>query len=710
MNMLPAAKKGRFWMKKRILAFFLAGAMAITMAPTEVFAVSGQKEAVVERAAKEDGQEGDALDGTLTEGGILEEGLAPSQTEEAPSQQEAETVKEGKMGSEPMEPEPEPGAAPANEIPEGQIEGWTPSMGGLERPEVLELTEEAAQSLDMLELEEDAEGNLTYRSRVLGSQKYNTEWDSYSSNYIYNLLDKNEREFWNALDQVLREYLTGTQNAMAANVQGKTYHCASKGVNLLYFGISSSRANDLFLMFNYSNPQYYFLGNGYLTSNNAMYLMIYDEFANGAVRKSETAKVKAQIDAMEAQIAKGADDVQKAKIAHDIICEKVLYDHDYDKPIPNTPFHQSAYSVFCDDYTVCAGYTKAFTTLMNGAGIDTISVTSEYHAWNLISLNDSWYHVDCTWDDADGQQGYEIIYRHFNRSTAKMRGELDQEGYHRTEYFYEGLLPEATHDSGATLTSIGTVWEPTEITGAPQISKLTSGGKIMVSLTNTTPGADIYYTLDGNDPSSSASRSYFYTGGYFLVDNNTTVKAIAVKDSMWDSDISSQLIKVQTYTVTFDSMGGSKVSSQKVISGAKATRPKKPQRGKYIFDGWYTTKNGKTKYNFGKAVTGNITVYAKWKKVTVGKASISKLENKSGKKMKVTFKKVSGAKGYEIRYSTNSKLKSAKKSSLKSTSKTLGGLKKNKKYYVQVRAYKTDSKGNKVYGAWSKTKSVTIRK
>ena len=73
------------------------------------------------------------------------------------------------------------------------------------------------------------------------------------------------------------------------------------------------------------------------------------------------------------------------------------------------------------------------------------------------------------------------------------------------------------------------------------------------------------------------------------------MKAIAVKDSMWDSDISSQLIKVQTYTVTFDSMGGSKVSSQKVISGAKAARPKKPQRSKYIFDGWYTTKNGKTK-------------------------------------------------------------------------------------------------------------------
>lgn len=196
--MLPAAKKGRFWMKKRILAFFLAGAMAITMAPTEAFAQSAQQEAAVGRVAEEEGQKGDALN-QAPEGGILEEGFAPSQTE-------AETVKEAKTGSEPVEPEPEPGVAPANEIPEGQLEGWTPPMGGLERPEVLELTEEAAQSLDMLELEEDAEGNLTYRSRVLGSQKYNTEWDSYSSNYIYNLLDKDEREFWDALDQVLREY------------------------------------------------------------------------------------------------------------------------------------------------------------------------------------------------------------------------------------------------------------------------------------------------------------------------------------------------------------------------------------------------------------------------------------------------------------------------------------------------------------------------
>ena len=37
-------------------------------------------------------------------------------------------------------------------------------------------------------------------------------------------------------------------------------------------------------------------------------------------------------------------------------------------------------------------------------------------------------------------------------------------------------------------------------------------------------------------------------------------------------------------------------------------------------------------------------------------------------------------------------------------------LKKGQKYYIKVRAYKVDSKGAKVYGKYSKTKSVTIRK
>ena len=37
-------------------------------------------------------------------------------------------------------------------------------------------------------------------------------------------------------------------------------------------------------------------------------------------------------------------------------------------------------------------------------------------------------------------------------------------------------------------------------------------------------------------------------------------------------------------------------------------------------------------------------------------------------------------------------------------------LKKGQKYYIKVRAYKLDSKGGKVYGKYSKAKTVIIRK
>lgn len=97
--------------------------------------------------------------------------------------------------------------------------------------------------------------------------------------------------------------------------------------------------------------------------------------------------------------------------------------------------------------------------------------------------------------------------------------------------------------------------------------------------------------------------------------------------------------------------------------------------------------------------------------MTVKKASLKKVANVSGKKAKVTIKKVSGAKGYQILYSTDKKFKkNVKKVLTKKTTCTLTKLKKKKTYYVKVRAYKLDSKGEKVFGAYSKVKTVKIKK
>lgn len=95
--------------------------------------------------------------------------------------------------------------------------------------------------------------------------------------------------------------------------------------------------------------------------------------------------------------------------------------------------------------------------------------------------------------------------------------------------------------------------------------------------------------------------------------------------------------------------------------------------------------------------------------IVPAKVKSVKLTNKTGRKAAVKFAKATGAKGYQVTYAANSSFKSAKSKDVKKNSLTLSGLKKNKTYYVKVRAY-TNINGKKVYGAYSTKVKVQIKK
>ncbi len=74
------------------------------------------------------------------------------------------------------------------------------------------------------------------------------------------------------------------------------------------------------------------------------------------------------------------------------------------------------------------------------------------------------------------------------------------------------------------------------------------------------------------------------------------------------------------YTVTFNSDGGSTAPSPitDIISGSTITLPADPTKSNYIFSGWFTqTNGGGVQFTNSTAVTGNITVYAKWVAIPV---------------------------------------------------------------------------------------------
>lgn len=593
--------------------------------------------------------------------------------------------------------------------------------------EAIEISDETAEEIGIVSAEDLTAGGQLWRySSEYGSLQYNSPWDIYSSNYIYNRLDEKERQFWDLLDAECRKYLASTSNAKQVTVSdgGQMSSCyAAMGIDFLTLGLTYIKASNVYLMFLYANPQYYFLDSSYLRSTKSLTPVFYDKFANGSTRKSETQKLKTKINDMKAQVEKGATDLEKAKIAHDLIIKKVQYDHQYATDRPNTLYHQSAYSVFCDSYTVCAGYTKAFEILMNSVGIDVVGITSrkvmgydfygnpivEGHAWNAVCLNDTWYYVDCTWDDLDGENGLELQYIWFGLGEATFTGPMDKNGFHKAESLYAGLIPKCTRDMGSTQDQVGTAYVPEQAAAAPKVTQKKTSKGVSVTLSSATPGADIYYTTDDNEPSASFSRSYHYTEP-FLVNADVTLKAVAVCDGKKDSEVTNVAVKGRQYTVKFDAKGGSKVSALKVWPQEAVKKPANPKKKNYQFVGWYSNPGCTAKWNFSNKVTGNTTLYAKWAKVKVNSTSIKKLKKRSGRKLEVTIRKVSDAKGYQIRYSTKSSMKSAKSVQTTTTKKTISGLKAGSTYYLQVRAYKLDSTKKKVYGKWSKSKKVTIGK
>ena len=106
------------------------------------------------------------------------------------------------------------------------------------------------------------------------------------------------------------------------------------------------------------------------------------------------------------------------------------------------------------------------------------------------------------------------------------------------------------------------------------------------------------------------------------------------------------------------------------------------------------------------------------KKVNVGKVKILSVKRKSPKKLSIKIKKISNAKGYQIKvYSSYKKAKKNKGAVVKKLYKknvnkmTVSSkkIKNKKKLYLRIRAYRMDGK-NKKFGKWSKIKKTTKKK
>lgn len=153
--------------------------------------------------------------------------------------------------------------------------------------------------------------------------------------------------------------------------------------------------------------------------------------------------------------------------------------------------------------------------------------------------------------------------------------------------------------------------------------------------------------------------------------------------------------KVQTPVVIAYNSEGDRISNTAYITSISGN---KKSIGKYT-----VTVSFGSAYNYK---TVKLSYYIAPKGTSVSKLSTKK--NGFTVKWKKQKKNTSG---YVVKYSTNSKMKNSKVvyvSGNGKTSKSISGLKKGKKYYVQVATYKT-VKGSKIVSKYSKVKNVKAK-
>lgn len=273
-----------------------------------------------------------------------------------------------------------------------------------------------------------------------------------------------------------------------------------------------------------------------------------------------------------------------------------------------------------------------------------------------------------------------------------------------------------------------------------------SGGNIMASIEDFTGETDNSVINDYNPNLLCAAELMAGKTYYYVLESSAPAFSSAVSVRVHTHNFGA----VQTYFAHFD-QNDSALCYDGYSESICAYCPANSITAYYIAPSWAKLKAKTFTYNKKKKTTtvtvydrvGNVlpasnytvsyknntnpgfaTVTIKFKGVYTGtmsyqmtikpkKQSVSSLKSTGKKKMSLKWKKDSTVTGYQIQYSTSSKYskKSTKTITINkksTTSKTISKLKSKKKYYVRIRAYK-QSQGKKIYGDWTKTKTIKVK-
>ncbi len=171
---------------------------------------------------------------------------------------------------------------------------------------------------------------------------------------------------------------------------------------------------------------------------------VYDAYKNGTSIPDDREQAKLLYEKVQNVLnanvnGRGLTEFETEVVLHDYLVNHCTYSYGSDKN--DNEFR--AYGALIEGQAVCNGYAEAMALLLSCAGIENQYVVGvaksgsrsvkqkqendssgeekkENHAWNLVQINGSWYHLDATWDDPVGDKDI-LSHAYFNLSDELMK-------------------------------------------------------------------------------------------------------------------------------------------------------------------------------------------------------------------------------------------------------------------------------------------------
>ncbi len=219
------------------------------------------------------------------------------------------------------------------------------------------------------------------------------------------ILERLESDGSSQVSETPKEYTSAEEAMSAAFDNYETVIPFPTDADTAAYTVEKSEVTGLVNRFLNSHPEYFYikkisfvsLSNGLVKNLNITY--IDSPEAIGDMRadyQKEIALAASRIDTSK------LDAPRICALVHDYLVSHITYETDTANDL-----RYSAYSALVKGKAVCQGYALAYQAILNQLGIPCIMVASESmdHAWNLVKINDYYYHVDVTWDDSNTMPG-----------------------------------------------------------------------------------------------------------------------------------------------------------------------------------------------------------------------------------------------------------------------------------------------------------------